>query len=106
MADKGPLTERVEYEVRGKLPDDVKRDALRFAFYASLVGYGIGTLSILLGMVLFIMGITGNLSWTIELTEAKSALNDAAPGALFFVGGVVIIAIVHFRVKVKEGGQP
>jgi|SRR6185369_5791005 len=64
--------------------------------------------SIYLGYNLFILGVTGKASLSVEAHTVKGQLLNAAPGLFFAVGGIVsLIAIVCKGVKVtfQDDGQ-
>lgn len=61
-----------------------------------------GILSIYLGYRLFILGVTGQASLSIESKSVGGQLLNAAPGLFFAIGGVVIlVSVVRKGVKVS-----
>lgn len=73
----------------------------------SRAGLAAGVVCILLGVVLFLLGVTGNIQWSASVLGFSSKLTDAAPGAVLFVVGVIVIVVTAFNVgaKGKDGGN-
>ena len=69
----------------------------RSALIYALAGLRVGALCNLGGVVLFLNGVGGSSSWTTNVLGFKSELNDAAPGAILFVVGVLIIFITRYK---------
>ena len=85
----------------GHLPRLVNSLARQELAY-SLAGLVVGLLCVLGGIVLFLLGITGNVSWTTKVLEAESRLADASPGAVLFVVGLFVVFITRYRFKAKK----
>lgn len=76
--------------------------AMYFVFKALPAAGGI--LSIYLGYRLFILGVTGQASLSIESKSVSGQLLNAAPGLFFAIGGVVIlVTVVRKGVRVSFG---
>ena len=54
-------------------------------------------LSIYLGYRLFILGVTGQASLSIDSHSVKGQLLNAAPGLFFAVGGIVVLVVVVWK---------
>jgi hypothetical protein len=54
-------------------------------------------LSIYLGYRLFILGVTGQASLSVDSHSVKGQLINAAPGLFFAVGGLVVMAIAVWK---------
>lgn len=71
--------------------------------YATL-GLVVGLIGILGGILLFLNGVLGSTSWTANLLGAESQISDAAPGALLFVVGLLVV--IATRPKVRHLHNP
>ena len=56
-----------------------------------------GMLALLLGYRLFILGVTGQASLSVQSKDVSGQLLNAAPGLFFAVGGVVTIVIATWK---------
>jgi hypothetical protein len=56
-----------------------------------------GAFSIYLGYKLFILGVTGQASLSIESKTLSAQLLNASPGLFFALGGMTIIVVVVWR---------
>jgi hypothetical protein len=77
----------------------------RFRLIYSLCGMVLGLVCILGGIVLFLRGVTGATSWTAKLLGAESSMTDAAPGAILFIVGLLLVVATRFRHR-TIGSQP
>ena len=75
------------------------KDALRYKFIYSMSALIIGLCCILGGMILFILGMSGTMSWTIGAFGMKSSIADAAPGASLFIVGLFYVYMTRFCPK-------
>jgi len=57
----------------------------------------IGGISILLGYLLFIKGVTGEASISVDSSSLSGQLINAAPGLFFALAGVVIIVVALIK---------
>jgi hypothetical protein len=94
---------------RGQPPDpdgnpylQLWRDVVRYQFIYSVVSLFLGLCCIIAGTVLFLLGVTGQSSWTVKLLGARSELADAAPGTILFVVGLFYVFITRYVVKPAE----
>lgn len=53
--------------------------------------------SIYLGYRLFILGVTGQASLSVDSHSVKGQLLNAAPGLFFAVGGIVVLIVVVWK---------
>ena len=56
-----------------------------------------GIFCIYFGYKLFILGVTGKASLSLESKELKGQLINASPGLFFAIGGIIIVAIAATR---------
>jgi len=68
---------------------------LTFGLYYTfkIVPMLVAALSIYLGYRLFILGVTGKASLSVETDTVKGQLLNAAPGLFFAIGGIVTIIV-------------
>jgi hypothetical protein len=88
---------------RIEVPPDVTdpntwKMANKYQFLYSMVGLGVGLLSVFGGIILFILGIGGNIKWVIDVQGFNSQLINAAPGALLFIVGMIVIWITRLDI--------
>jgi len=57
----------------------------------------VSALSMYLGYRLFILGVTGQASLSVESKTVKGQLLNAAPGLFFAVGGVIAMIVVVWK---------
>jgi hypothetical protein len=81
---------------------DVLRTAVRNEFRYALVGLAVGLVAILSGTALTLHGAFGSTSWTARLLGLESSVNDAAPGVILFVVGILITFITRPRVELEK----
>jgi hypothetical protein len=63
--------------------------------------------AIFLGYKLFILGVTGQASLTVQSTSIGGQLLNAAPGLFFALGGLICLGISIVKgVAVTWGGEP
>ena len=80
------------------------RSALKFYYVFKLAQVGCCGLAIYLGYKLFIAGVTGQASLSVETKTVTGQLLNAAPGLFFAVGGVVgLICSIIKGVQVSLG---
>ena len=87
-----------------KLPPDVKdpdvwREAVKNEARYSMNGLLVGIFCILSGTVLLIHGVAGSVSWTTQFLGLESTVSDAAPGALLFIIGFLVIFLTKHKVE-------
>ncbi|WP_428034833.1 hypothetical protein [Amphritea sp.] len=66
-------------------------------FFAKMIPALISGLSIYLGYKLFILGVTGQASLSIESKEISGQLLNAAPGLFFAIGGIVSLIVISLK---------
>ena len=60
-------------------------------------------MTIYLGYELFVLGVTGQASLSVETHSVKGQLLNAAPGLIFALGGIVaLICSIHKGVKIES----
>lgn len=77
------------------IPASKRGNTLLFSLYYTFKILPIlaGALSIYLGYRLFILGVTGQASLSVDAHSVKGQLLNAAPGLFFAVGGIVAIIV-------------
>jgi len=73
-----------------------------FQLIYSLAGLILGFVCIIGGIILFLHGVTGSISWITTALGAESKISNAAPGAILFVVGLFIILFTRFGGKSQK----
>jgi hypothetical protein len=68
----------------------------------SIIGLVVGLLMALGGVGLFLNGIAGDVSWTVNVLGLESQLSDTGPGAILFVVGLVVVFTTRYVFKVSK----
>ena len=100
--NKPPRVQR-EHDVKGEAIDkeNLKHIAdLQFKY--SVVGLILWMASIILGCILLYVGITGESSFAANAVGMKTELNDAAPGTVLLIIGLLIIYVTRFNYSVRN----
>lgn len=81
-----------------------------FLYYSfKTMPFLVGGLSIYLGYRLFVLGVTGQASLSVDAKTIKGQLLNAAPGLFFAVGGittVIIASLKGMRMVLQSGDSP
>lgn len=77
--------------------------ALHYEFIIVLISLIGGFGCIIAGIVLTVMGFTGNIEWFVEAVGFTSRLTNASPGILLVIVGCFIV--IKSRMKVKSVKQ-
>lgn len=85
-------------------PGLLKR-SLRHRFIYSMAGLILGCACVIGGIALFLNGVAGSSSWTAKMLGGDSTLTDAAPGAILFVVGLLVVFLTRYKVSVDRGRQ-
>lgn len=56
-----------------------------------IIGVVMGGLFMVAGVILYFLGLNGNIEWFFETAGVKSRLMNASPGAFFALAGFLII---------------
>ena len=83
-------------------PRSVESQVLRYKYIYSMTGLVLGFLSIIGGIALFFIGVSGSISWTAKILGNESTIGDAAPGAVLFVVGLFIIIVTRYKISIEE----
>jgi len=59
--------------------------------YAVFVGQGIGGVTLLSGIVMSLLGISGKIEWVVEVHNVTSKLRNAGPGVVVALIGAAIL---------------
>ena len=73
-----------------------------FQLIYSLAGLILGFVCIIGGIILFLHGVTGSISWITKTPGAESKISNAAPGAILFVVGLFIVLFTRFGGKSQK----
>jgi hypothetical protein len=85
---------------------DVRTSWLVMYYLFKIIPSIVACFSIYLGYKLFILGVTGQASLSVESKDVKGQLLNAAPGLFFAVGGIVALIIVVWKsVNVEIGDE-
>ncbi len=68
----------------------------KFQFLYSVLGLIVGVLCVLCGLKLFLNGVPGPTSWTIQAFGLKSYVSGALPGVVFAILGFLIIYVTRY----------
>jgi len=74
------------------------RRATFYQLVYSLAGLGVGLSCVVGGIILFIMGIGGNINWVLKGEGFHSQIANAAPGAVLFVVGMLVVWMTRFDI--------
>ena len=83
------------------------RTALFLYFGFKTATAAVSALAIYFGYSLFVLGVTGKASLSIESQTLKGQLINAAPGLFFAVGGVVALIVIVWKgveITFNDGG--
>ncbi|HCH3500967.1 TPA: hypothetical protein NKU61_004441 [Vibrio parahaemolyticus] len=81
-------------------PDTDEQTQLALARYQliySAIGLLLGLACVVGGMYLFIIGINSDINWSIKVLESESTLVNAAPGAMLFLVGLIVVYVTKFK---------
>ena len=87
------LEEKAGAEFSGFHSDQLIESASRHQLIYSVLGLA----SILGGILLFLAGVTGKMSWSAKFLGATSEMLDAAPGAVLLVVGLIIVFVTRYK---------
>jgi hypothetical protein len=79
--------------------------AVHYHFILAMTAQILSFCCIIGGVILFMLGMTGKMSWTVNVWGMKSNIADAAPGASLFVVGVLFVFMTRFCVKPSQIGR-
>lgn len=85
-------------------PELLKRSLL-YRFIYSMTGLILGLVCMMGGVVLFLNGVAGSSSWTTKIMATDSTLTDAAPGAILFVVGLLVVFVTRYNVSLERGSK-
>lgn len=69
---------------------------LQASSFRGLVGYSL----ILIGIILIVVGVAGNIDWSIRMFGIDSKLIDASPGIVCVVGGIILVLTNRPKIKI------
>ena len=76
--------------------------AVRYQLIYSMSGLVVGLACVIGGIVLFLHGVTGSITWIAEFLKLKSKVTDAAPGAILFIVGLFVVWVTRFGIKIEK----
>jgi hypothetical protein len=65
----------------------------------ALAGLLLGTICIVFGLILLILGIAGNTSWTVKTLGIESTISDAPPGIILTLVGLFVIGFTKYDIR-------
>jgi len=89
----------LELKLEGNHSDALVERLSRHQLTYSILGLLLGFVCVIGGILLFLAGVTGAVSWTARFLGASSELLDAAPGALLFVVGLFIVFVTRYNLQ-------
>ena len=108
MSIKKPFNNKREKKLsKIEIPDDANNDVLNKViesqFKYSKIGYVIGIIIILFGLILTFCGIFYPLNKiSIKFLSFSFSANNATPGIILFLVGLIVIISTRFSVKIKK----
>ena len=75
--------------------------AIKYEYIIMILSLCSGIFCIIGGIILTILGFTGNINWIIEGTDFTSKLINASPGVLLMVIGALIIIFKRLKIRSK-----
>lgn len=85
---------RAPYHLLGQL----SRQQLAY----SMSGLRAGMFSMVGGIILFLAGVSGSMTWIAKFVGAESRIINAAPGAVLFIVGLFVVCLTRYHVSIKE----
>lgn len=101
--NKKPDKKYRQIEILNNSSDDVIKKAIESQYRYSIIGYIVGVVIILLGAVLLVLKIffpQNDISF--KILSFSISTNNASPGIILFIIGLIIIYITRFSVKTKR----
>jgi len=83
----------------GKHSDELVKHLSKYQLIYSILGLLLGLFCVIGGVLLFLAGVSGSMSWTAKFLGASSELLDAAPGAVLFIVGLFTVFISRFKIQ-------
>ena len=77
--------------------DNTTPNLLRSYYLFKIIPLLIGAMSIFLGYRLFILGVSGQASLSINTKTVSGQLLNAAPGLFFAIGGIVAVLVTVWK---------
>lgn len=113
LSGRGPRGRSGRLAWNLEIPEDIRSTAiwkrvLLLQLIYSLVGLFLGGACVLGGLFLFVSGIAaGTSTFSARLFGSEVGLTDAAPGAILFVVGLLVVVATRFtvRIAVKRKGK-
>lgn len=99
MADKtfGPTDFIAQLDLPIEVVEQAPTLVIVMYFLFKMLPIIISGISIFLGYRLFILGVTGRASISVDTGTVRGQLINAAPGLFFAVGGIVALIIIVFK---------
>jgi hypothetical protein len=84
---------------------DLLRRSVRYRFVYSMAGLVFGLICVIGGILLFLNGVAGSADWTAKILGGDSTITDAAPGAVLFVVGLLVVFLTRYKMKLDRGAK-
>jgi len=91
---------KLSNDFAGKHPTQAEKLSKHQLIY-SVLGLVSGLLCVIVGVILFVNGVTGSTSWTASFLGAQSEISDTAPGGILFIVGLFVIFLTRYRLQIK-----
>jgi hypothetical protein len=101
--DDGPARAE-EVRLPPNAPEQVWREAIRGQRTFSLIGYAIGGIVIIAGIVIFVLGINESINLEIEGLGLSSKVQTSAAGVVIALIGLVVIVVSRFSIRTAGDG--
>lgn len=85
--------------MKNNSPDKLLAQQMQSFQVSTWIKLGIGSLMIIGGFTLLILGITGSIEIVIDAVDIKGKLINASPGIVFAFLGFLIVVMTHHRVS-------
>lgn len=77
-------------------------DAVHQEFLSFLLPFISGTVCIIGGFILTVLGFSGNITWIVEVSGFTSRLANASPGIIFIIIGALLICSKKYEVRIQK----
>ena len=81
------------------------RDAVHIEFLSFLLPFISGTACIIGGIILTILGFSGNITWIVEVSGFTSRLANASPGIILIIIGALLICSKKYEVRIQKENE-
>lgn len=71
----------------------------KYQLIYSTIGLILGHVCVLGGIYLFVLGVTGEMNWSLKVFGNESVIANAASGAVLFIVGLFLVIVTKFKFK-------